>query len=68
MTIFSLLIILVGVGVFLWIMNTFIPLDRKLKTVLTLVVALMVLLFLWNVARQFGFFSNLNTGQMHMRW
>jgi hypothetical protein len=33
-----------------------------------LVVALIVLLFLLNVARQFGLFSNMNMGQMHMRW
>ncbi len=67
MTLFSLLTIIVVVGVLLWIMNAFIPLNRKLKTVLTLVVAFIVLLFLLNVARQCDFFSFMNMGNMHMK-
>jgi hypothetical protein len=59
--------IIVVVGVLLWIMNAFIPLNRKLKTVLTLVVAFIVLLFLLNVARQCDFFSFMNMGNMHMK-
>jgi hypothetical protein len=39
----NLLIVLVLVGVLLWAINTYIPMDRKIKNILNIVVVIIVL-------------------------
>lgn len=46
MSLIGLLVTLILVGVILWLVNTLIPMDGKIKTVLNVVVLLFVLLWL----------------------
>ncbi len=57
MTILSLLIVLVLVGVGLYLVNTVIPMDAKIKTILNVVVVILVMLWLLD---GFGVLGGLN--------
>ena len=46
MSIISLLITLVVVGVILWLVNTYIPMDGKIKSILNVVVIIAVIIWL----------------------
>jgi cell division protein FtsW (lipid II flippase) len=59
MSIIGLIIVLVVIGLLLWAVNTYIPMDPKIKNILNIVVVICVVLWLLNV---FGVFSmNLGT-------
>ena len=49
MSLISLVITLIVVGVLLWLINTSIPMDAKIKTILNIVVVICVVLWLLNV-------------------
>ncbi|MBU0724093.1 MAG: hypothetical protein KJ904_01180 [Alphaproteobacteria bacterium] len=49
MSIISLILTLVIIGVILWAVNTYIPMDRKIKSILNVVVVILVILWLLNV-------------------
>lgn len=51
MTLINVVIILVVVGVLLWLINRFIPMDGKIKQILNIVVIIAVILWL---LRAFG--------------
>jgi hypothetical protein len=42
----SLLVVLIVVGVLLWLVNTYIPMDGKIKSILNAVVVIVVVLWL----------------------
>jgi hypothetical protein len=46
MSILNLLIVLVVIGVILWLVNTYIPMDSKIKSILNAVVAILVVVWL----------------------
>lgn len=46
MSLISLVIVLIVVGVLLWLVNTYIPMDRKIKSILNAVVVIFVVLWL----------------------
>lgn len=46
MSLFNVLIVLVVVGVLLWLVNSYIPMDRKIKNILNVVVVIAVVLWL----------------------
>ena len=46
MTLISLVITLVVVGVLLWLINTYIPMDGKIKSILNVVVVIAVVVWL----------------------
>jgi hypothetical protein len=46
MGLISIIITLVVVGVILWLVNTYLPMDRKIKTILNVVVVILVILWL----------------------
>lgn len=54
MSIIGLIITLVVIGVLLWLVNTYIPMDVKIKQILNVVVIIIVVLWLLSV---FGVFS-----------
>ena len=56
MSLISLLIVLIVVGVIIWLVNTYIPMDRKIKNILNVVVVIVVVLWLLRV---FGVLSSL---------
>lgn len=55
MPLIHLVIVLVVVGVLLWLVNTYIPMDKKIKSILNIVVIIGVILWLLNA---FGIFSS----------
>lgn len=57
MSLVTLLIVLIVVGVLLWLVNTYIPMDRKIKNILNAVVVILVVLWL---LRAFGVLDSLN--------
>jgi len=58
MSVVTVLIVLIVVGVILWLINTYIPMDRKIKNILNIVVVILVVLWL---LRAFGVLDSLNT-------
>lgn len=56
MSIIALIVTLVAIGVILWLVNAYIPMDQKIKTILNIVVVIVVVLWLLNM---FGVFSML---------
>jgi len=57
MPLIDVLIILVVVGVVLWLVNTYIPMDAKIKTILNIVVVIGVVVWL---LRAFGILGSLS--------
>ena len=56
---------LIVIGVLLWLANTYIPMDGKIKNILNIVVVILVVLWLLSV---FGIFSTLGPiPQYHYR-
>lgn len=56
MPLLTVLLVIVLVGVILWAVNTYIPMDRKIKNILNIVVVIILIVWLLKV---FGIFSNL---------
>jgi preprotein translocase subunit SecE len=57
MPLINVLIVLVVVGVILWLVNTYIPMDSKIKKILNIVVVIVVVLWL---LRAFGILDSLS--------
>lgn len=55
MSLLNLVIVLVLVGVLLWAVNTYIPMDSKIKNILNIVVVIAVILWL---LKAFGIFDS----------
>ncbi len=58
MPLISLLVVLMVAGILLWLVNTYIPMDPKIKTVLNVVAIVVVVLWLLQV---FGLLGPLGT-------
>lgn len=61
MPLINLVIVLIVVGVLLWLANTYIPMDGKIKNILNVVVVVAVVLWLLQV---FGIWSSM--GAIHV--
>lgn len=61
MPILTILLVLIIVGVILWLVNTYIPMDRKIKSILNVVVVILVIIWL---LQAFGLFSSIKN--MHV--
>ena len=46
MSLISLLVVLIVVGVILWLINSYIPMDAKIKKILNVVVVIVVIIWL----------------------
>ena len=57
MPLVQLVITLIAVGVLLWLVNTYIPMDSKIKNILNAVVVIVVVLWLLNA---FGVLSGIS--------
>lgn len=60
MPLLTVLIVLVVVGVLLWLINTYIPMDRKIKNILNVVVVIAVVIWLLKVFGILSSIKNLN--------
>lgn len=57
MSLISIVVILIIIGVVLWLINTYIPMARPIKTILNVVVIIAVILWLLSVFGIFNFGS-----------
>lgn len=64
MSLASLIITLIVVGVLLWLINTYIPMDGKIKNILNVVVVVVVVLWLLNAFGIFGSAANIRVPQV----
>jgi hypothetical protein len=49
MPLLTILLVLVVAGVILWLINTYIPMDRKVKNILNIVVVIILIIWLLKV-------------------
>ena len=59
MPLLTVLIILIVAGVLLWLVNNYIPMDRKIKTILNVVVVIVVIIWLLKLFGVFGYLGNI---------
>ena len=62
MSLLSVVIGLVVVGVLLWLVNTYLPMDHKIKSILNVVVVIAVVLWLLSAFGLFDSISNIRIG------
>jgi hypothetical protein len=55
MSFLTIIIVLVVVGLLLWLVNTYIPMDGKIKQILNIVVIIAVILWLLSAFGIFGY-------------
>jgi hypothetical protein len=58
MPLLTILLVLIVVGVVLWLINTYIPMDGKIKNILNVVVVILVVFWL---LKAFGLLDNLKS-------
>jgi len=58
MSLITIVITLIVAGVLLWLVNTYIPMDGKIKKILNIVVVVVVVLWLLNVFGVWGHLRN----------
>src|SRR5688572_29418459 len=59
MPLLTILIVLVVVGVILWLINNYVPMDRKIKNILNVVAVIVVVIWLLQVFGVLGSLKNL---------
>ena len=62
MPLINLVVVLIVVGVLLWLVNTYIPMDRKIKNILNIVVVIAVVIWLLQVFGVLGSLDNVRIG------
>jgi hypothetical protein len=62
MSLISLVVVLIVVGVLLWLVNTYIPMDGKIKSILNAVVVIAVVIWLLQVFGLLGDLSAIRVG------
>ena len=63
MPLINVVITLIVVGVLLWLINTYIPMDSKIKSLLNIVVVIGVVLWLLSAFGVIGNLSNIRVGR-----
>jgi hypothetical protein len=59
MPLLTILIVLVVAGVILWLINNYVPMDRKIKNILNVVAVIVVVIWLLQVFGLLGSLKNL---------
>lgn len=62
MPLLNIVMVLIVVGVLLWLVNRFIPMQGTIKSILNAVVVIVVVLWLLNVFGLFSSFSHIRIG------
>jgi cation transporter-like permease len=62
MPLLQILVVLVVVGVLLWLVNSFLPMQGQIKSILNAVVVIAVVLWLLNIFGLFHSFSRVRIG------
>jgi hypothetical protein len=63
MPLIHVLIVLVVVGVILWLINTYLPMDAKIKSILNIVIVIAVVLWLLSAFGVLGSLSHIRIGK-----
>lgn len=63
MDLIQFVIVLIVVGVLLWAVNNYIPMDGKIKQILNIVVVIAVIVWVLNVFGVFGSLSGIRVGR-----
>ncbi len=63
MPLINLVVVLIVVGVLLWLVNTYIPMDAKIKRILNAVVVIVVVLWLLQVFGVLGPLGDIRIGR-----
>lgn len=58
MPLLNVLVVIIVVGILLWLVNTYIPMDRKIKSILNVVVV--IILVIW-LLKAFGLLDSLTS-------
>lgn len=61
MPLLTIVIVLIVAGVLLWLINTYIPMDRKIKNILNIVVVIAIVIWL---LKAFGLLGSLGSIRM----
>ena len=61
MDLISLIIVIVIIGVILWLVNQYVPMDAKIKQILNIVIV--IALVLWLLSLFIGGFPNIRIGR-----
>lgn len=64
MSLIGLVVVLIVVGVLLWLVNTYIPLDPKIKNIINIVVVIAVVLWLLQVFGLLDSISAVHVGRL----
>jgi len=62
MSLVSIVIALIVVGVLLWLVNTYIPMDAKIKKILNIVVVIVVVIWLLQALGVIGSLGSIRVG------
>jgi len=62
MPLLNVIVVLIVVGVLLWLINRFIPMEGTIKSILNAVVVIAVVLWLLNIFGLFHSFSHMRVG------
>ena len=60
MSILSVILVIVVVGVLLWALNSFVPMDSKVKSILNIVVVILLIVWLLRAFGLIGTLSNIH--------
>jgi flagellar motor component MotA len=60
MSILTILIVLIVAGVLLWLINSYIPMDGKIKTILNVVVVIVIIVWLLKAFGVFTYLKDIN--------
>ncbi len=58
MSLLTIVIVLIVVGVLLWLVNTYIPMDRKIKNILNIIVVIALVIWL---LKAFGVWGSMDS-------
>ena len=63
MPLMNLVVVLIVIGVLLWLVNNYIPMDGKIKSILNIVVVIAVVLWLLQAFGMLGSIENIRIGR-----
>lgn len=59
MPLLNIFLVIIVVGVLLWVVNKYIPMDHKIKNILNIVVVVVVIVWLLKVFGLFSYLTNI---------
>jgi len=60
MPLLTILLVIIIVGVLLWVVNTYIPMDHKIKNIFNIVVVVVTIIWLLKVFGLFSYLTNVH--------